>query len=119
MAIDNRTDKLIAVATRPHLMEGKGHPNITTMRPLRQLIADFNAAELMIRGLVKKNRAAKELVLPAAHGRGHTLRLDRSGDTRRTRLLSEHADGRDVYMLYEPMAAALGIGLDVEAPKAT
>ena len=30
---------------------------------------------------------------------------------------SEHAGGRDVYMIYEPMAAAIGMGIDVEEPK--
>ena len=55
VALDNRTDKLIAVGNEAHLMEGKSHPRIRTVRPLRKgVIADFNAAELMIRGLVKK-----------------------------------------------------------------
>ena len=58
VALDTRTDKLIAVGKEAHQMEGKGHPGIRTVRPLRKgVIADFNAAELMIRGLVK-NRAA-------------------------------------------------------------
>ena len=38
-------------------------------------------------------------------------------EIRAVRDSSEHADGRDVYMIYEPMAAALGIGLDVRAPE--
>ena len=38
-------------------------------------------------------------------------------EVRAVRDSSEHAGGRDVYMIYEPMAAALGIGLDVEAPE--
>ena len=55
VALDARTDKLIAVGKEAHQMEGKGHPGIRTVRPLRKgVIADFNAAELMIRGLVKK-----------------------------------------------------------------
>ncbi|MDE5655690.1 MAG: rod shape-determining protein, partial [Muribaculaceae bacterium] len=52
VALDNRTDKLIAVGNEAHLMEGKSHTRIRTVRPLRKgVIADFNAAELMIRGL--------------------------------------------------------------------
>ena len=116
VALDTRTEKLIAVGKEAHLMEGKGHPGIRTVRPLRQgVIADFNAAELMIRGLVKK---------ASAKSNWFSLRMVvgiPSGSTeveiRAVRDSSEHADGRDVYMIYEPMAAALGIGLDVEAPE--
>ncbi len=117
VALDNRTDKMIAVGTEAHLMEGKNPQGIRTVRPLRQgVIADFQAAELMIRGLIAKAN------------RGHwfkpSLRMTvgiPSGSTeveiRAVRDSSEHAGGRDVYMIYEPMAAALGIGLDVEAPE--
>ena len=106
VALDTRTDKLIAVGNEAHLMEGKGHPGIRTVRPLRKgVIADFNAAELMIRGLVKK-----AMVVGTPSGSTEV-------EIRAVRDSSEHADGRDVYMLYEPMAAALGIGLDVEAPE--
>ena len=55
VALDRRTDKLIAVGKEAQLMEGREHPGIHTVRPLRKgVIADFNAAELMIRGLIKK-----------------------------------------------------------------
>ena len=98
-------------------MRGKENPTIETIRPLRQgVIADFNAAELLIRGLVKKSSGARGWFSPS-------LRMVvgiPSGSTevqiRAVRDSSEHAGGRDVYMIYEPMAAALGIGLDVEAP---
>lgn len=118
VALDNRTDKLIAVGTEAHLMDGKNHPGIRTVRPLRQgVIADFNAAELMIRGFVKKACSRSNWFSPS-------LRMVvgiPSGSTevqiRAVRDSSEHAGGRDVYMIYEPMAAALGIGIDVEAPE--
>ena len=81
------------------------------------VIADFNAAELMIRGLIK-------MVSSKHHWFSPSLRIVvciPSGSTeveiRAVRDSSEHAGGRDVYMIYEPMAAALGIGLDVEAPE--
>lgn len=118
VALDNRTDKLIAVGTEAHLMEGKNPQGIRTVRPLRQgVIADFNAAELMIRGLVKKassrsNWFSPSLCMVVGIPSGST-----EVEIRAVRDSSEHAGGRDVYMIYEPMAAALGIGLDVEAPE--
>ena len=55
VALDKRTDKLIAVGKEAQQMEGKENEYIRTVRPLREgVIADFNAAELMIRGLVKQ-----------------------------------------------------------------
>src|SRR5574344_345251 len=118
VALDAKTGKLIAVGERARQMRGKTHENIHTVRPLRDgVIADFNAAELMIRGLVK-------MVSSKNHWFSPSLRMVvciPSGSTevevRAVRDSSEHANGRDVYMIQEPMAAALGIGLDVEAPE--
>ena len=118
VALDAKTGKLIAVGERARQMRGKTHENIHTVRPLRDgVIADFNAAELMIRGLVK-------MVSSKNHWFSPSLRMVvciPSGSTevevRAVRDSSEHAGGRDVYMIQEPMAAALGIGLDVEAPE--
>lgn len=118
VAIDVRTGKMIAVGKEAQRMWGREPEGIRCVRPLRKgVIADFNAAEMMIRGLVKKS---------SGNRRGWfspSLRMVvgiPSGSTevqiRAVRDSSEHAGGRDVYMIYEPMAAALGIGLDVEAP---
>ena len=98
-------------------MRGKENPNIYTVRPLRDgVIADFHAAELLIRGLIK-------MIPNKGHVFTPSLRMVigiPSGSTeveiRAVRDSAEHAGGRDVYMIFEPMAAALGIGLDVEAP---
>ncbi len=118
VALDNRTDKLIAVGNEAHLMEGKGHPGIRTVRPLRKgVIADFNAAELMIRGLVKKASSKNNWFSPSLRMVVGIPSGSTEVEIRAVRDSSEHADGRDVYMIYEPMAAALGIGLDVEAPE--
>ncbi len=118
VALDTRTDKLIAVGNEAHLMEGKGHPGIRTVRPLRKgVIADFNAAELMIRGLVKKASSKSNWFSPSLRMVVGIPSGSTEVEIRAVRDSSEHADGRDVYMLYEPMAAALGIGLDVEAPE--
>jgi len=118
VALDNRTDKLIAVGTEAHQMEGKGHPGIRTVRPLRKgVIADFNAAELMIRGLVKKASTKNNWFSPSLRMVVGIPSGSTEVEVRAVRDSSEHADGRDVYMIHEPMAAALGIGLDVEAPE--
>ncbi len=54
VAIEKNTGKPIAVGKEAHLMHGKENPNIQTVRPLRQgVIADFNAAEMMIRFMVR------------------------------------------------------------------
>ncbi|MDE7426253.1 MAG: rod shape-determining protein [Muribaculaceae bacterium] len=118
VALDTRTDKLIAVGHEAHMMEGKSHPRIRTVRPLRKgVIADFNAAELMIRGLVKKASAKNNWFSPSLRMVVGIPSGSTEVEIRAVRDSSEHADGRDVYMIYEPMAAALGIGLDVEAPE--
>ncbi len=118
VAIDNKTEELQAVGTAAHLMEGKEPPGLRTVRPLRDgVIADFQAAEVMIRGMVKMVGSKRWKFTPALR----MVVCIPSGSTeveiRAVRDSSEHAGGRDVYMIYEPMAAALGIGLDVEAPE--
>ena len=112
VAIESKTGKVMAVGNEARQMEGKEPPGIYTVRPLRDgVIADFNAAELMIRGMVN-------MVWPKRRWFSPTLRMVvciPSGSTeveiRAVRDSSEHAGGRDVYMIYEPMAAALGIML--------
>jgi rod shape-determining protein MreB len=118
VALDKRSEKLEAIGAVAAQMRGKENPNIYTVRPLRDgVIADFHAAELLIRGLIKMIPNKHHLFSPS-------LRMVigiPSGSTeveiRAVRDSAEHAGGRDVYMIFEPMAAALGIGLDVEAPE--
>lgn len=118
IAIDNKTGKPIAVGEKARQMHGKTHGNIRTIRPLRDgVIADFNAAELMIRGMIKLIGSKNRLFAPSLK----IVICIPSGSTeveiRAVRDSSEHAGAREVYMIYEPMAAAIGIGLDVEAPE--
>ncbi|MBR6747076.1 MAG: rod shape-determining protein [Muribaculaceae bacterium] len=116
VALDRRTDKLIAVGKEAQLMEGKEPDNIRTVRPLRKgVIADFNAAELLIRGLVKKASKKNNWFSPSLRMVVGIPSGSTEVEIRAVRDSSEHANGRDVYMIYEPMAAALGIGLDVAA----
>ena len=118
VALDKRTDKLRAVGETARQMHGKTHENIRTLRPLRDgVIADFYAAEQMIRGMVKMVNTKSRWFTPSLR----MVVCIPSGSTeveiRAVRDSAEHAGGRDVYMIYEPMAAAIGIGLDVEAPE--
>ncbi len=118
VALDKHTDKLIAVGKEAQQMQGKEHEGIRPVRPLRKgVIADFNAAELMIRGLVKKASSKSNWFQPSLRMVVGIPSGSTEVEIRAVRDSSEHAGGRDVYMIYEPMAAALGIGLDVEAPE--
>ena len=118
VALDRNTKKMIAVGSKAKMMYEKTHENILTCRPLKDgVIADFNACEQMMRGLIK-------MVNMHHHFFQQTLRMVigvPSGSTevelRAVRDSAEHAGGKDVYLLFEPMAAAIGIGLDVEAPE--
>ena len=118
VAMDRTTGKLIAIGRQARQMQGKTHEHIYTVRPLRDgVIADFDAAEQMIRSMIKLINKRSRLFKPALR----IVICIPSGSTeveiRAVRDSAEQADGRDVYMIYEPMAAALGIGLDVEAPQ--
>ncbi|MDR1720418.1 MAG: rod shape-determining protein [Dysgonamonadaceae bacterium] len=118
VALDRRTDKLLAIGEKAQQMHGKAHENIKTIRPLHDgVIADFYAAEQMIRGMIKMTNSGNRLFSPSLR----IVICIPSGSTevelRAVRDSAEHAGGRDVYMIYEPMAAAIGIGLDVEAPE--
>ena len=119
VAIDNSSGKPIALGQQAKMMHEREHPGIRTIRPLRDgVIADFNAAEMMIRGFIQQaNRKRSSIFTP-------NLKIVigiPSGSTeveiRAVRDSTEHAGGRDVFLIYEPTAAALGIGLEVEKPK--
>lgn len=118
VAIDSTTQKLIAIGEKARQMHGKTHSNIKTIRPLRDgVIADFDAAERMIRGMIKMINNKKQWFSPALK----IVICIPSGCTevelRAVRDSSEHAGGREVLMIFEPMAAAIGMGIDVEAPE--
>ncbi len=115
----NRSDgKMIAVGQKAKMMYEKTHENIRTVRPLRDgVIADFSACEQMMRGLIKMVHTGSRLFSPSLRMVIGVPSGSTEVEIRAVRDSSEHAGGRDVYMIYEPMAAALGIGLDVEAPE--
>ena len=117
IAFDRHTERPIAVGHQAKIMHERAHPNIKIVRPLKDgVIADFNAAEHMIRGFVKKINTRKTLFSPSLKIVVCIPSGSTEVETRAVRDSAERAGGRDVYMIYEPMAAAMGIGLDVYAP---
>lgn len=119
VAMNRQTNKIIAVGHEARLMQGKTHDNIKTIRPLKDgVIADFEASEFMIREMIKSIPALKKRLFPPS------LRMViciPSGITevekRAVRDSAEHANAKEVFLIYEPMAAAVGIGVDVLEPK--
>lgn len=119
VAIDQVSGKPIAFGQQARLMHERTNPNIKTIRPMKDgVIADFNAAEQMIRGFIKEiNSKKRSLFTPnlrvvIAIPKGST-----EVEIRAVRDAAEHSGGRDVYIIFEPMAAAIGAGLDVEEPR--
>ena len=117
VAIDRTTQKVVAIGSMAQRMHGKTHENIKTIRPLRDgVIADFKYAEEMIKGMIKMIRKKKSLFAPSYR----MVICIPSGITevekRAVKDSAEHAGAKDVYLIHEPMAAALGIGIDVEEP---
>ena len=117
VAFNRKTDKMIAVGTKAKMMYEKSNDDIKVVRPLRDgVIADFNACEQMIRGLIAMVDHGHRLFTPSYKMVIGVPSGSTEVELRAVRDSAEHAGGREVYLLYEPMAAAIGIGLDVEAP---
>lgn len=116
VAKDRRTNDTIAVGHKAMQMHGKTHENIKTVRPLRDgVIADFQAAEDMIAGLISmvgsRRRFFSHLKMVICIPSGIT-----EVEKRAVFDSADHVDSKETYLIYEPMAAALGIGLEVEEP---
>ncbi|MDR2473688.1 MAG: rod shape-determining protein [Tannerella sp.] len=117
VALDNKTDKVIAVGKKAQLMHQRTNPEIRTIRPLGDgVIADFYAAEQMIKGMIKMLNTRRSWFQPPLR----IVICVPSGATqverRAVRDSSERAGGKEVYLIDEPMAAAVGIDLKVEEP---
>lgn len=117
VAQDRATGKTIAVGKKAMQMHGKTHEEIKTSRPLKDgVIADFQAAEDLIRALIKMINPKRQFITPSLK----MVICIPSGITevekRAVRDSAEHAGGKEVYLIHEPMAAAIGIGIDVLEP---
>jgi rod shape-determining protein MreB and related proteins len=116
VAIDRKTGETIAVGRKAMQMHEKTHESIKTVRPLKDgVIADFQAAESMIEGMINmighKRRFFSHLKMVICIPSGIT-----EVEKRAVFDSADHVDSKETYLIHEPMAAALGIGLDVEEP---
>jgi rod shape-determining protein MreB len=116
VAINRRTGETIAVGKKAMQMHEKTHENIKTVRPLKDgVIADFQAAESMIKGMIEmigsRRRLFSHLKMVICIPSGIT-----EVEKRAVFDSADHVDSKETYLIHEPMAAALGIGLDVEEP---
>ena len=117
VARDIQTNEIVAIGTKAQQMQGKTHKNIETIRPLKDgVIADFQSSEQMIRGFIKMIPRKRSLFSP-------TLKMViciPSGVTEVEKRAvidsAEHAGAKEVFLIHEPMAAAIGIGIDVLEP---
>lgn len=120
IAKNRLTGEVMAIGKKAMQMHGKTHENIKTIRPLKDgVIADFQVAEEMIRGFIKminekKNRFFKptniRMVICIPSGITEV-------EKRAVKDSAEHAGAKEVRLIQEPMAAAIGIGIDVEEPQ--
>ena len=119
VATELRTGKVIAVGNKAQQMHGKAHKGIDTNRPLKDgVIADFDAAEQMIKEFIKS--------IPSLQNKFWTPSLRMvicipSGITevekRAVRDSAEISGAKEVYLIHEPMAAAIGMGIEVQEPR--
>ena len=117
VAIKRSTGETIAVGRRAMQMHEKTHEDIKTIRPLKDgVIADFQAAENMIAGMINMIEGRRKffthlkmvICIPSGITEVEKRAVFDSAD---------HVDSKETYLIHEPMAAALGIGLDVEEPQ--
>lgn len=118
IAVETKTGKLFAIGNEAQLIEEHTNPRVYTIRPLMNgVIADYDAAEMMLAGFIKKATGNKKgLIKPALKMVIGIPGGSTPVDMRSIRDSASHAGAHDLYMIYEPMASALGIGIDVLAP---
>ena len=119
VAVDRNNNKVIAVGKRAQMMDGKtDNKNVETIRPLRGgVIADFEMAQHLIRELIGMTNVNRSFLPPSLR----MVICIPSGITnveeRAVRESAEQAGAKEIRMMHEPMAAAIGIGIDVLQPE--
>jgi rod shape-determining protein MreB and related proteins len=115
VAIDASTRQPLAVGEEAKRMMGRTPGSVAVIRPLRDgVIADFETAEMMLKHFMRQVHAGKTLVSPRV-----VIGIPSGVTGVERRAIEDAARGagaRDVYLIYEPVAAALGAGLPVEEP---
>ncbi|HRI85757.1 MAG TPA: rod shape-determining protein [Ignavibacteria bacterium] len=111
---DVTSRKIIAIGEESKKMMGRVHKELNTIRPMKDgVIADFEIAEGMIKEFIKKISSSwmpsRRIVICVPSGITEV-------EKRAVRDTAEHAGAKEVWLISEPMAAAIGIGLDVMAP---
>ncbi|NQT62368.1 MAG: rod shape-determining protein [Candidatus Marinimicrobia bacterium] len=114
VAKSKSTSKVIAVGNEAKRMVGKVHQEIETIRPLRDgVIADFEMADSMLQGFLNKLPISKL-------ARPRMIICVPSGITevekRAVKESAERRNAREVFLIEEPVAAAIGIGIDISEP---
>ncbi|MBO8151325.1 MAG: rod shape-determining protein [Candidatus Neomarinimicrobiota bacterium] len=108
------TGEVVAVGKEAKEMLGKTHKDIVTVRPLKDgVIADFEMTDAMIRGFIRKiniSRIARpRMVICIPSGITEV-------EKRAVRDSADRANAREVFLVEEPIAAAIGIGIDISEP---
>ncbi|HJM12645.1 MAG TPA: rod shape-determining protein, partial [Candidatus Marinimicrobia bacterium] len=106
--------KIVAVGNEAKAMVGRTHRELETIRPLQDgVIADFDMTDGMLQGFIRKiniNRLARpRMVICVPSG---VTEVER----RAVKDSGERANAREVFLIEEPVAAAIGIGLDISQP---
>ncbi|MCU0328888.1 MAG: rod shape-determining protein [Chitinophagales bacterium] len=119
VAINKSTGKVIAIGEKAQQMQGKEHKEIEVVKPLKDgVIANFNAAENMIKGMIGLINESNNFFFPPNF---RMVICIPSGITevelRAVIDSAERAGGKEVKLIFEPMAAAIGIGIDVKEPE--
>ena len=118
VALNRRTERMIAVGEKAKMMYEKTNPDIEAIRPLGDgVIANMSACEQMMRGLIKMVHTGGYLFSPSLKMVIGVPSGSTQVELHAVRDCAEHAGAREVYLIYEPMASAIGIGLDVLAPE--
>ena len=115
VAINNDTDEILAVGEEARQMLGRTPANIVAVRPLRDgVISDYDITERMLKYFIRKTCGAGRLFKPKI------MVCVPSGVTevekRAVKEAATQAGGKDVYLMEEPVAAAIGAGIDISRP---